>query len=98
MIPERRLERAERLLMLVIKAGYRERREWRQQSREQNEKINILINAQIKTEEEHKRFQGDLDRLEANQEGLQANQEGLQASLKAFLDSMARGRNGQSSD
>lgn len=98
MIPEHRLDRAERLLLLIIKAGYRAR----QQSRAQDEKINILIDAQIKTDEQQKRFQGDLDRLEANQESLQAslkaNQESLQASLKDFLDSLLKGRNGKSSN
>lgn len=94
MTPEHRLDRAERLLLLIIKAGYRAR----QQSRAQDEKINILIDSQIKTDEQQKRFQGDLDRLEANQENLQASQESLQASLKAFLDSMRRGRNGKSSN
>jgi tRNA(Phe) wybutosine-synthesizing methylase Tyw3 len=48
MIPEHRLDRAERVLMLIVKAGYRAR----QQSREQDEKINILLNSQIKTDEQ----------------------------------------------
>ncbi|HEY0726866.1 MAG TPA: hypothetical protein VGD38_02280 [Pyrinomonadaceae bacterium] len=45
---ERRLDRIERLLVLFIKAGDRERREWRKQSREQTEMIKMVIDAHIK--------------------------------------------------
>ena len=44
MTPEQRLDRTERILMLMIRAGRRARTEW-------NEKVNILIDAQIKNEE-----------------------------------------------
>lgn len=44
---ERRLDRVERLLILFIKAGDRERREWRKQSREQTEMIKMVIDAHI---------------------------------------------------
>ena len=65
MIPERRLDRAERLLLLVIKAGDRERREWRQRSREQEEKLNIAINAHIEhVEQMDKRFALAAERME----------------------------------
>ena len=47
MTPEQRLDRLERIARLFIKAGLRARR----QMRETDEKINILINAQIKNEE-----------------------------------------------
>jgi hypothetical protein len=47
MTEEQRLDRLERIVKLMIKAGLRARR----QSREQDEKINILINSQIKTDE-----------------------------------------------
>ena len=44
MTPERRLDRLESIVKLMIKAGRRERRETR-------EKINALIDAQLRTEE-----------------------------------------------
>ena len=44
MTPEQRLDRTERLLMLMARAGRRARREW-------NEKVNMLINAHIAVEE-----------------------------------------------
>ena len=47
MTDEQRLDRLERIVKLMIKAGLRAR----QQAREQNEKINILIDGQIRYEE-----------------------------------------------
>ena len=44
MTPERRLDRLESIVKLMIKAGRRERKETR-------EKINALIDAQLRTEE-----------------------------------------------
>jgi hypothetical protein len=44
MTPEQRLDRAERILITMIKSGRRTRSEWRY-------KINSLINAQIRHEE-----------------------------------------------
>ena len=65
MTPEQRLDRAERIIILMAKMGYRARREmreharlqtenWREQaerSREQDERINMLIQAQMETSE-----------------------------------------------
>ncbi len=47
MNPELRLDRLERVLKLAIRAGYRERLAWRQQSREQTEKINAMITTHV---------------------------------------------------
>ena len=47
MTPEARLDRLERLVKLIVKAGLRARHEMRHQ----DEKIRILIDAQIKNEE-----------------------------------------------
>jgi hypothetical protein len=47
MTPEARLERLERIVMLLVKAGLRQRRE----SREQDNKINHLIDHEIRNEE-----------------------------------------------
>lgn len=51
MTPETRLDRLERIAKLFVKAGLRAR----QQSRDQDAKINILINLQMQNEE---RFSG----------------------------------------
>ena len=51
MTDEQRLDRMERIVKLLIKAGVRARQEAREQAREQNEKINILIDSQIKHED-----------------------------------------------
>ena len=51
MTDEQRLDRMERIVKLLIKAGLRARQQAREQAREQNEKINILIDSQIKTDE-----------------------------------------------
>src|SRR6266496_4388016 len=47
MMPEERLDRLERITKLMVKAGLRAR----QQMREQDQKIGILIDAQLKNEE-----------------------------------------------
>lgn len=47
MTPEQRFDRLERIAKLMVKAGLRARR----QSREQDEKIEILINLQMKNED-----------------------------------------------
>ena len=47
MMPEERLDRLERITKLMVKAGLRARK----QMREQDQKIGILIDAQIKNEE-----------------------------------------------
>ena len=48
MTPEQRLDRVERILGYFVNEG----RRWRVRSREQDEKINILIQAQIETTEQ----------------------------------------------
>jgi hypothetical protein len=56
--PEQRLDRAERLIMLMARAGYRARKELREEarlqketSRENKEMIHMLIQSQIETSE-----------------------------------------------
>ena len=47
MTPEQRLDRLERMVGLMARAGLR----FRKREREQDEKINIILDAQIKNEE-----------------------------------------------
>ena len=96
MTPEQRLDRAERIILMLAKAGYRTRREWREQlreqreqSREQNEKINILIQSQMEAEELIKR-------VVARQAELAESQRLTDQALRAFINSLRKGRNGKS--
>ena len=93
MTSEQRLDRLERIVKLMIKAGLRAR----QQSREQDEKINILINLQIKNEElfakNEERFAKNEERFAKN-EGVVASLAASQASaderLKSFMETVER--------
>ncbi|HEY6247005.1 MAG TPA: hypothetical protein VIX17_23855 [Pyrinomonadaceae bacterium] len=58
MTTDQRLDRIERILILFTSAGRRERK----RVREVDEKINILINAQIKNEDGLRRFREESDR------------------------------------
>ncbi|HEY0170912.1 MAG TPA: hypothetical protein VGB98_07810 [Pyrinomonadaceae bacterium] len=67
MTGEQRLDRLERIVKLMIKAGLRARR----QSREQDEKINILIEMQMNNDERYeKRFTENEERFAKNEEKL----------------------------
>lgn len=104
--PEQRLARAERILVMLANAGRRARQEWREQlkeqsreqnvqSREQNEKINILIQTQKEIEDIMKRSAARHDKEMAE---LRESQKLTDASLRAFIDSLRKGRNGTSFD
>ena len=75
MTEEQRLDRLERIVKLMIKAGLRARK----QSREQDEKINILINLQMKNEElfaeNEERFRKNEERFRKNEERFAKNEE-----------------------
>ena len=72
MTPEQRLDRVERILGLYAMEG----RRWRARSREQDQKINMLIQAQIETSEQ------------INQ--LTANQKQTDKALHAFIKSLGK--------
>src|SRR5882724_6529106 len=75
MTPEARLARLERIVMLFVKAGLRQRRE----SREQDNKINYLIDHQIRNEEmfaDHSRKIDKLIDLQLQSEEKVADQNG----------------------
>jgi len=65
MTSEQRLDRLERIAMLMVRAGARVRRE-------QNEKINIIIDSQIRTEE---RFARNEERVARNEKRVARNEE-----------------------
>ena len=102
MTPEQRLDRVERILGLFAREG----RRWRVQKREQDEKINILIHFQMETTEQISKlgteFRVDLAASHALHEKemaeLREEQRLTQQSLRAFIDSLRKGRNSNSSD
>jgi pyruvate-formate lyase len=85
MIPEERLDRLERIAQLIVRAGLRARREMRQQ----DDKITIMIDAQIKNEE---RFA----KLAQAQTELAESQTHTDRRLDALIDIVKEGRNGKS--
>ena len=109
MTPEQRLDRMERVVKLMIKAGFRARR----QSREQDQKINILIQYQMETSEQiraisvrHDMEMTDLRNAqkefhEAHEIGmkeLRESQKLTHQELRALIKSLSRGKNGHSSN
>jgi len=106
--PEQRLDRTERILMLMITAGRRARTEW-------NEKVNILIDAQIRHEAawraESQAVNEQIKAIAVAQAGL-TNAHKLMAvaqaeltesqkltdqALRAFINSLRKRGNGNSS-
>jgi hypothetical protein len=83
---EERLDRLERIAKLLVRAGLRARREMRQQ----DDKITIMIDAQIKNEE---RFA----KLAQAQTELSESQTHTDRRLDALIDIIRKGRNGKSS-
>jgi hypothetical protein len=87
MTPEQRLRRLERVTKMLINKGRRARSEWREQSREQAEKIDILIQMQMKTDEQ-------IEKLAVAQAELTKSQDRTDRALRAFINSLRKGRNG----
>ncbi len=83
---EERLDRLERIAKLLVRAGLRARREMRQQ----DDKITIMIDAQIKNEE---RFA----KLAQAQIELAESQAHTDRRLDALIDIVKDGRNGKGS-
>jgi len=83
---EERLDRLERIAKLLVRAGLRARREMRQQ----DDKITIMMDAQIKNEE---RFA----KLAQAQTELVESQTHTDRRLDALIDIVKQGRNGKSS-
>lgn len=68
MTPEQRLNRIERILKLMVNAGLRARHA----GREQDAKINLIVDYQTKNEE---RFQQNQERFRQNEERFKQNEE-----------------------
>lgn len=94
MTPEQRLDRVERILVLFVKAGRRGRGEYRQQSREQEDKINILIQTQIETEEIMKRLAVSQAELTESQKLTDKAVRETQKAVRDFINSHHKRENG----
>jgi sulfite reductase alpha subunit-like flavoprotein len=96
MTEEQRLDRLERIVRLMIKAGLRARQQTREQARGQNEKINILIDSQIKNEERLAALSERTDERFAQMAMAQASTEEQLKSLAATVEwVITERRNGQ---
>ena len=102
MTPEQRLDRVERVLGYFVKEG----RRWRVRSRAQNEKINILIQAQMDTSAMINRLAADHSAAYARHEAAHARHEKEMADLRrlqklthqelrALISSLRKGRKRQ---
>ena len=92
MTDEQRLDRLERIVRLMIKAGLRARRE----SREQNEKINILVDSQMRTDARLVALAERTDRRFAEVAAAQKETEKQVQSLAATVEKViTERRNGQ---
>jgi hypothetical protein len=92
MTPEEKLDRLERIARLMVRAGLRARREMRQQ----DDKITIMIDAQIKNEDrfaELAKSQKNTDRILAE---LAESQKHTDRRLDALINIVQEGRNGKS--
>ena len=104
LIPEARLDRLERMAMLLVRAGYRARSELRARDREHDEKISHLVDLQISNDE---KFERNEERFARNEERFARNEERFtklaesQAStdrrLNSLIDIIREGRNRNSS-
>ena len=108
--PEERLDRLERVTKMLVNKGRKARSEWREQSRDQAEKINILIHMQMKVDEQLERTDRQIDSLsiQVNNLTIQVNnlavaqaeltksQKLTDRALRAFINSNRKGQNGTS--
>jgi hypothetical protein len=94
MTPEARLDRLERIALLLTKAGFRARSDWRMRDREHEEKINYLIDLQIKNEEKFARNEERFARNEERFARLAESQASTDRKLNSLIDIVSEGRNG----
>jgi len=84
MTPDQRLDRAERIILLMTKAGLR----YRDRLKELDEKIAIIVDAQIKYEERvarnEERFAGNEERFASHEERFAGHEERLASYEERF--------------
>ena len=91
MTPEQRLERAEYILVRLAKSGREARTEFRQ-------KINILINSQMETDELIKGLAVGQARINYEMAKLAESQRLTDEALRAFLRSQSKDQDGESAN
>jgi hypothetical protein len=91
MTPELRLDRVERIAKLFARVGLRERR----RQREQDEKINIVLNWQVGNEERFAKLAEAHTRLEDALSELAESQAHSDRRLDALIDMFREWRNGR---
>jgi len=92
--PEQRLDRLERIAKLFVKAGLRARAN----AREQDQKINIVIDWQVRNEERFAELNAAQVSLAEAQTRLADSQAHSDRRLDALIDIVREGRNGKSSE
>jgi hypothetical protein len=92
MTSEQRLDRLERIATLMVRAEVRDRK----REREQDEKINMIIDAQVKNEERFAQIAEAQAENEARFAKLAAYQEHTDQRLDALIDIIRDQRNGKS--
>jgi hypothetical protein len=92
MTPEQRLDRLERIARLFVKAGLRACRNMR----EMDDKVNILLNAQIKNEELFARNEERFAQLADKSAQLAESQAHSDRRLDALIDIIRKEREGDS--
>lgn len=95
MTPEARLDRLERIAKLFAGAGFRARREFRARDREHDEKIDHLVDLQIKNEEKFARNEDRFARNEERFAKLAESQASTDRRLNSLIDIIREGRNGE---
>ena len=92
MTPEERLDRLERIARLMVRAGLRARREMRQQ----DDKITIMIDAQIKNEDRFAELTESQKKTDRRFAELVESQKHTDRRLDALIDLVREGQNGKS--
>ena len=92
MTSEQRLDRLERIATLMVRAEIRDRK----REREQDEKINMIIDAQVKNEERFAQNEERFAKLAEAQTELAISQAHTDSRLDALIDIIRDQRNGKS--
>ena len=82
---------------ILIDAQIKNEAAWRAESHELNEKINILTHSQLGTDEQIKNTNEQIKALAASQAELTKSQKLTDHALRAFINSLRKGGNGNSS-
>ena len=93
MTSEQRLDRLERIALLLAKAGYRARKDVREQLRAVRQQGEILMDAQMRTEARFQQNEVRFERLSEAQIKLTESQAHTDRRLDALIDIIRGGRN-----